>query len=370
MVPPRILHYEKGTELGLSGWNEPAAIDAILAECRSHVAGPEDAQLIYPQPGYGIAISSDAISAGQAFPGEDVRSLVRRGLVEAVSDLAASGALFHGVQIDLRAPDDFSLEDFAAVGTGLEDGLAEVGGLLLQASNMSRGEFGVSFTVVGIVEAERTLTRSGAQPGDLIFVSGETGGWNAALALLNSRKRNLSQNEWESVRDAFVDYQPELQFGADLLASGLATACTDANDSLDKCLRDLVRPARLDALVNESKVPLSLVVKLAERELVIDSFELALTGIAGDNRLVFTANPKSLNALESFLAARGHRAYEIGRLQNGAGIVRYSNLRSRSIIDDDRPVSIYSSDFDCPIRLRPSRFGAGGRVLNEEAVCE
>lgn len=346
-------------------WNEPAAIKAVLSECSCHVAGAEDAQVVYVPSRSGIALSSDSISANQAFPGEDVRSLVRRGLVEAVSDLAATGSRFLGVQVDLRAPDDFTLEDFAAVGSGLEDGLIEYGGTLYQGSNMSRGEFGVSFTVVGSLESVAPLSRSGVRPGDVVLVSGAVGGWNAALALLNSTNRNLSPTEWELVRDAFVDYTAALQFGAELLASGLISACTDANDSLDKCLRDLVRPHGIDALINERQVPLSPVVKLAERELAIDAYAVALTGISGDNRLIFTTSQENLRQLETFLADRGHVAYPIGVLQPGDGAVRYMEMPSRSSSEDNRPVAIYADDFNTLISLRPDRFGPGGQLLSD-----
>ena len=345
-------------------WNEPTAIAAILAGCPRHVGGPQDVQWVDPPAGFGMAISSDHISAGDAYPGEDVRSLVRRGLVEALSDLAAAGARFLGVQVDLSAPDDFTVADFLAVGAGLNDGLSDYDGSLLQASNTTRGHFGVSFTVIGTAPKTSRLGRHGAQAGDLVFVSGPFGGWNAALALLNAPKKQLSEAEWFRVRDAFVDYYPELRLGQTLARSGIASACIDANDSLDRSLRDLLAPLGLDADIDEFSVPINPVARFAERELSLDPLMLAITGVSGDDRLVFTVPTRRRRELEDLLAASGHHAIVIGTLSSGSGAVRYSSIGSRSTSDDNRFVSIYTSAFWSGVDLRCPRFAGGGRIVN------
>ncbi|WP_372436078.1 thiamine-phosphate kinase [Williamsia soli] len=347
-------------------WNEPEAINAVLEGCPQHIRGPVDAYVVDQKNSRHLAISSDYISATQAFPGEDVRSLVRRGLIEAISDLAAVGAEFHGVQIDLRAPGSFDYADFHAVGQGVQDVLVEHGGYLLQASNMSRGEFGVSNTVIGTIDDCTPMTRAGARSGDQVFISGPTGGWNSALALLNYAGADLSESEWILVRDDFVDYRPELEFGQALAASGLVSACTDANDGLDKCLRDLVRPLGLSADIDETMVPLSNSALLAEREMGVQPHALAIMGLAGDNRLIFTAAASHESLLGDVAASFGRELYRIGTVRHGNGVVSYRELHGRTTASDIRSNEIYHQSFSAPIILRPNRFGASGIVLGPQ----
>jgi len=347
-------------------WNEPAAIAAVLAGCPLHISGPVDAYVIRANNHRQIALSSDHISANQAFPGEDVRSLVRRGVVEAASDLAAVGADFHGVQIDLRAPADFDELDFTAVGQGVNDALEVMGGQLLQASNISHGEFGVSNTVVGFLDSYQPMSRRSARAEDVVLISGPTGGWNSALALLNSSsKAALSLNEWSMVRDDFVDYWPEIRLGRALASSGLVNGCTDMSDALDRCLRDLIAPLGLDADIDEAAVPLSDSAEFVAFKLGLDAIELSIMGLAGDNRLVITTAPSLVELLQRTAESVGRRLYAIGSLREGSGVVRYRHLPSQSRDDDVRRAEIYAPTFEAPIALRPQRFRSGGRVFKQ-----
>ena len=351
-----------------TAWVEPDAIAAVLSGCPRHVRGPADAHVLDAPNNLQFAISTDSISANQGFPGEDVRSLVRRGLIEALSDLAAVGASFHGAQIDLRAPGDFSLDDFEAVGRGLDDVFGIYGGQLLQACNMSRGEFGLSNTVLGLVSAGRAMRRAGAQPGDHVFITGPTGGWNCALAVLNHAGATLSAAEWTQLRDDFVDYRPELAFGEALAASGVVNSCTDANDSLDKCLRDLVGPLGLDADIDEAAVPLAPSARLVEREVALSSAEVAIMGLAGDNRLVLIAAPESASELANVAESLGRNLFQIGVLSAGSGMVHYRHLVSRSRAHDVRRLELYGPHFGADIELRPEGVEPGGMTFGQPSL--
>lgn len=349
--------------VGDRSWNEPAAIASILSTCPLHAPGPQDVHWLDLPPASAVALSSDSITEDQAFPGEDVRSLVRRGLNEALSDLAAAGAEPLGVQVDLRAPRDFTLPDFAAVGAGLHDALQEHGGLLLQGSNVTQGQFGSSFTVVGITTHQRRLNRSGARIGDDIYISGPTGGWNGALAIMNLGNAQLNDEEWTATRDAFLDYGPELKYGQRLAQTDVVHCCTDANDSLDKCLRDLLIPYGLGARIDEARIPLDAVTHLAARECGESPIPLAIFGLAGDNRLIFTVSRDDSEHLRAALSSSGFTAHWIGTVTTDTEVA-YKTLSPRSHRDDDRTVSIYSPVFWAPIPLISPYYGPGGRSFS------
>lgn len=345
-------------------WNEPQAIRAILKACPQHVPGPEDVQVFEPTDDRTLLLSTDHVSARQAFPGEDVRSLVRRGLVESASDIAAAGGALVGVQVDVAAPNDFSVDDFSAVGQGLSDGLADMGGELLQASNLSSGEFSVSYTVVGKRPRGHRLSRKGIHEGDLVCVSGSVGGWNCALSLLNHGPPTMTDADWGEVQRAFLDYQAEISYGRALAATGLVSACTDANDSFDKCLRDLVSGRPFDIFVTVDHVPLDPVVSLAVQAGLPDPVQTALMGIAGDDRLIFTLPAYRIDEVRAHIRRLGRRVHVVGTVHSGTGRVLYDSLAPRSQEDDDRIIDIYSSSFGAPLPLVIERFGIGGRILN------
>lgn len=348
----------------MKAWNEPKAIRAILEACPQHVRGPEDVQIFETAQNQSLLLSTDHISARQAFPGEDVRSLVRRGLVEAASDIAAAGGALIGVQVDVAAPNDFSIEDFSAVGWGLSDGLVEMGGELLQASNLSGGEFSVSYTVVGLRPRGHRLSRKGIRERDLVCVSGPVGGWNCALSLLNHGHVTMSDTDWGDVRRAFLDYRAEMEYGRALAATQLVSACTDANDSFDKCLRDLVVGQPFDVFVTVDHVPLDSVAGLAVEAGLPNQVRSALMGISGDDRLLFTLPAYHVDEVRTQIQRLGRDVYPVGTVYSGSGRVGYDSLAPRSQEDDDRISDIYSSSFRAPLPLVLERFGRGGRLLN------
>lgn len=349
-------------------WNERDAVQAILSACAHHERYPQDAQWITCESTRSIALSTDHIGAREAFPDEDVRSVVRRGAIEALSDLAAVGARVIGIQLDLVAPGHFTMADFSAVGQGMNDVLTEYGGKLLQASNLSLGEFGVSYTVVGYADRSHRLTRQGAQSGDQIFIAGRVGGWNAALAILNSPEKNLDEEEWSALRDAFVDYRPQLEFGQLLAASKKATSCIDANDCLDKTLRDLVDGRDLQAHINTASLPLHPLLAVAARETSLEPLRAGVVGISGDNSLVFSAPASALPDLRALGRDSGVPIARVGVLRTGKEAAVYDRDLGEPATDL-RPVDIYAETFSTGIELQCPRFGRGGRILNKSKAC-
>ncbi|NQD90425.1 hypothetical protein HP499_21820 [Paenarthrobacter sp. CM16] len=345
-------------------WEEAPAIEAIRRGAVLWEPGAEDVCLLVVKPDHQIVLTSDQINERQAFPGEDVRSLVRRGTNEAVSDIAASGADLYGVQIDVRAPDHFTLEDFEAIGLGVGDVLRPYGGQLLQASNMSRGEFGISTTAVGVVPRDTAMRRSTARPGDILIISGAIGGWDAALAVLNSGTADeLNTDEWDVIRSAFLDYRPEISTGIQLRRTGAVTSCIDTNDSLPKACADLGSSSGVGLTINTSSIPLAGATLVAARHLNAPPEAYALNGIAGDDRLLFTVAPSELEATLRTLSTNGVRAFQIGIVTDSVGDIQFRGGVEPVAWAGKRPTSIYGPKFSSSRPLELSGFTPAGRSL-------
>lgn len=183
----------------------------------------DDAALLRLRPGEEVAVSTDASVEGVHFrwQRDAPRSLGRRILAAALSDLAAMGARPLGCTLALAAPPRLELQRIDAVIAGL---VAEAArrGCPLAGGNVARArETSFSLTVLGATQRGRSLRRSRARSGDALCVTGVLG--RAALA----RARAEAQGRLN--RDVPPDRLP---VGRRLAEGGLRVACIDLSDGL------------------------------------------------------------------------------------------------------------------------------------------
>ncbi|MBO9532395.1 MAG: thiamine-phosphate kinase [Solirubrobacteraceae bacterium] len=182
-----------------------------------------------------------------------------RALTTALSDLAACGAPPGEAYVALTLPRTMPDELLLA----LADGLAEAArtfGIDVVGGDVTSGPVVVaSVTVVGwLTEHEAPLTRAGAQPGDLIGLTGPIGAAGAGLALELGRVREtaLPAEVGGELRAAYRRPVPQVEAGPALRAAG-AHAAIDLSDGL---LADAAHVARASALVldlDPAAVPLA-----------------------------------------------------------------------------------------------------------------
>jgi thiamine-monophosphate kinase len=154
----------------------------------------DDCALLQPAPGMQMAISTDMLVSGRHFFADvDPRALGHKALAVNLSDLAACGAKPVAFTLALALPEANAawLEPFSQ---GLL-ALADVHGCELIGGDTTQGPLNICITVFGEVPQGQALLRSGAQPGDDIYVSGTLGDASLALAqLLRARQEQTSQH--------------------------------------------------------------------------------------------------------------------------------------------------------------------------------
>jgi thiamine-monophosphate kinase len=129
--------------------------------------------------------------------------------------------------------------------------------------------------VAGQAPAGKTLLRSGARPGDRIYVTGALGGSAAVLKLLYTGKRTPI-----AASSHHFYPQPRLEVGQWLRRRGLATAMIDLSDGLSVDLAHICQESRVTATIHAGKVPIA---KGADLQLSLHGGE--------DYELLFTAHP-------------------------------------------------------------------------------
>lgn len=204
-------------------------------------------------PGEQLAISTDTLVAGVHFADRcDPFLLGQRSLAVAVSDLAAMGA----TPVAFTNCPDLAFGDrrlAASVCRGLTL-MAQRCGVALVGGDTTRGPLSLTMTVFGRVPGGLALTRSGAQPGDLLCVGGELGNAAGALPLVLGQ-RTADAAIADPLLAHYWSPQPQLALGQAL--RGKATSALDISDGLLADCGHIALASKVGLQVERDRLPLS-----------------------------------------------------------------------------------------------------------------
>ena len=220
-----------------------------------------------------------------------------------VSDIYAMGGRPRFVLLDLGLDgetDDSFIESFCA---GMEEAMGRYG-LILVGGDLSSSRYGkvVSATLIGY--GKRPVMRSGASPGDRIYVTGALGDSACGLELLKTIEKPIALEsgekldkplKWSIMRPLlFRHLLPEARNTRRFIAA--ATAMIDISDGLFIDLSRLCQESGVGAKVYLRCLPISNQLKKAASALGFDPYRFATTG-GEDYEILFTASPrKKVNA--------------------------------------------------------------------------
>lgn len=274
---------------------------------RSPLGIGDDCALVAPTGGQQLAISSDMLVEGRHFlPTVDAARLGHKALAVNLSDLAACGArpLAFTLAIALPRVDEAFLEGFSR---GLL-ALADEHHIELVGGDTTAGPLNLCITAFGEVPPGQALLRSGAQPGDELWVSGTLGDARLALEVFRGRLA-LPADAFEQVRRAMELPQPKVALGVAL--RGVATSAIDLSDGLAGDIGHVLRRSQVAAVVDVDALPRSAVLAGQPRALQL---ECAVAG-GDDYELLFTAPPARRDAVQRAAAESRTRVTCIGRVE-------------------------------------------------------
>ena len=204
----------------------------------------DDAAVLAVPPGYELVVTTDTLVSGVHFFADvSPATLGHKALAVNLSDLAAMGAQPAWFTLALTLPQaDPEWLDAFAQGLFL---LADSSGIALVGGDTTQGPLSITITAMGLVPKGQALTRSGAQTGDLVFVSGTIG--DAAQALADLKKWGQTPTR---LRARLECPTPRLALGQAL--RGLATACIDVSDGLVQDLGHILAASGRGAKINLS----------------------------------------------------------------------------------------------------------------------
>ncbi len=281
----------------------------------------DDAALLECPPGLELVAAIDTLVAGVHFPaGSPPASIGHRALAVNLSDLAAMGArpAWALLALTLPAADEAWLSEFAEGFAAL----ARAHEVALVGGDTTSGPLCVTVQILGHVSRSAALLRSGARPGDLVFVSGTPG--DAAGGLAVEQGRLTPPGEIATyLRKRFLFPAPRMALGESL--RNHASACIDVSDGLLGDAGKLAHASGCGVELSFADIPVSdpLVRAVGEER----ARELALTG-GDDYELCFTVRPSEVGKLRQQLPPErwGYTHIGVMREASGAVVTRGGNV--------------------------------------------
>jgi thiamine-monophosphate kinase len=256
----------------------------------------------------------------------DASLIGRRAVAVSLSDIAAMGARPRWLLLSVGIPRKLWECGFARTLLSSALSYAAGFGVALVGGDISRTpeHVVVDSIVLGEVERGRAVPRSGAKPGDQIYVTGFLGG--AAYTLRDAERQSWHAADGPEGGLREPTPQPRVEFGSIIGSRRLATAMIDISDGLSSDLAHLCRESGVGARVEAASLPLDPVLNRAGLK-KSDALSLALHG-GEDFELLFTVRPRRANAVEKL---RGQvNLTRIGEVTAERGKVRLvHNKRAR-----------------------------------------
>ena len=271
----------------------------------------DDAAVLRTPDDRRLVVAVDSIVEGVHFPaGTDAAAIGHRALAVNLSDMAAMGAEPAWITLALSLPrsDEAWLGAFAS---GLHR-IADRFHVALVGGDTVRGPLTATVQVMGWVEPDSWLTRSGAKPGDAIFVSGVPGEAAAGLAaLMRPMSNSPAANH---LTERFLWPEPRVQLGRVLRT--LASSAIDISDGLLADLGHVCKQSRCGAHIDLESLPASSAMRA-----LFDTNECERMALGGgdDYELLFTVPPERMLDVEAAIAD-GVRCTPIGRVVEGDGV--------------------------------------------------
>ena len=290
----------------------------LAADCPEAYDLRDDAALLRP-PALGSYVTTlDTMVEGVHYLPDDPPERVARKLLRVnLSDLAAMGAEPYGYLLSLCLPRERDDAWLAAFCEGLREDQETFGIRLLGGDSVStKGPTVLSLCAIGEAEEDRLFRRSGARPGDLLFVSGTIGDGVLGLAVRRQEFLWLASEDRDALARRYQLPEPRLALAAAL--RGTVTAAIDVSDGLLADAGHLAETSGVAIEIAAARVPLS---KAAESVLTEDP-ELfpSLLGGGDDYELLFTAPVEMRQAVLAAAEASATPVTEIGSIAAGEGV--------------------------------------------------
>jgi thiamine-monophosphate kinase len=263
------------------------------------------------------------------------RQLGRKSLAVNLSDVAAMGAEPLDAFISLAIPPDLAVEYMEAVYAGMR----EMAGtycvnLLGGDTTRSPGPLVINVALTGTVPRDQVMLRSGAHPGEAIYVTTFLGDAAGGLDVIrNGRAWDDAGRRYLLL--AHLDPRPHLEEGRFIAENHFATSMIDLSDGVASDLRHVCRRSGVGAAIHEAWLPISETLRAYVRDFGVDLRKLALA-TGEDYGLLLTVPTDRSKELEArFLERFGRPIWRIGETTAEPGMVLVERDGARNPLEPE-----------------------------------
>ncbi len=303
-----------------------------------HCGIGDDAAVLSLPAGHHLLTSTDLLieDIHFRFDWTDYESLGHKAVAVNLSDIAAMGGAPRYLYLGLACPGETSLHDIEAFLKGALDEAGHYHVTLVGGDTCrSPGPWLISVTIEGSVQAGQAVGRKGAQPGDLIMVSGTLGDSALALELLQAGSEPEAQLSARHHRP-----MARVELGRLLGERRIARAMIDISDGLASDLEHILQASQVGALIVEDKLPLSAAFRRSAGNQNGRS-DLALYG-GEDYELLFTVAPENAADVDALSAELDLMMTSVGVIQEGSGELLLQDNKG-----EVRPILVRGYDHFC-----------------------
>ena len=261
-----------------------------------------------------LATTTDTLISGVHFlPNTSAQDIAHKAIAVNLSDLAAMGAEPSWLNLSLSLPsaDEVWLSAFSRKFAEL----TEYFSVQLIGGDTTKGELSITITAQGFVPQDSILTRSGAQNGDWIFVTGTLGDAGAGLDIL--RKKLVGDDV--VARDYLVKRHrcPTPRVLAGTVLRRLASACIDISDGLLQDVMHIAKASGTGVIIHLDKLPISAALSTYVKD-AQHIFEYA-TSAGDDYELLFTVPEDKRESVQTALDSYSIAHTCIGQMTGASG---------------------------------------------------
>lgn len=246
----------------------------------------DDCAVLRPPAGHDLLVTTDFSLEGVHFRRDwhPPESVGHRCLTRGLSDIAAMGGVPMAVFLSLALTEDVPQKWVDGFYSGLGK-LASRHHVALAGGDTAQSSSGVlaDIMVVGSVPRGNAVLRSGAKPGDRLYVTGRLGESAAEIrrryaggaGLSGLHKRAPNKKGASAPEDRFLYPEPRLTVGQKL--RGVASAMIDISDGLSTDLSHICEESGMGAVIYEASIPVSPTAELNDALYGGDDYELLFT---------------------------------------------------------------------------------------------
>ncbi len=237
-----------------------------------------------------------------------LKHLGYKSIIVNISDICAMNGVATHALLSLGIPNKYSVEHIKELYTGITTACNNynidlIGG---DTTSSSTGLI-INVTMIGESAAKNTTYRAGAQPNDLLFVSGTVGAAYLGLQILEREKMVFNKNKsFKPKLDSYahiLERQLKPEARTDIIKSFkeidvIPSAMIDVSDGISSDIRHVCELSGVGVKIFEDKIPISGETNIVAKELNINPTICALHG-GEDYELLFTVSPSSYKKLSS-----------------------------------------------------------------------